>query len=464
MLSTAEAVEKFKTLITNEPSWAILADSQFVDHLATFCAWALRDAQFKSERDRQEFFLSTSINKSSIQAHAEDREYIPLKPTPASGTISIENKGTSAVSVPSGTEFVTGNDITLTTTQAVTIAASATVAIPAQQKEKILYSYTVDTTKAFFECLFPIEKTLLISDFSVYVTDPFNNTEPYFYYRLLQNTYPETLAYDEFYTHNGQIGIRFGNGNFGFIPLAGSVVKIYSWETQGDIYIASGQKVYPITAIVSTDTLTYAVGTAFSGGSSAEDIESIRTNLHYWQTYNNEMVWDEDYKYFLKRKFQDILFVNAWGEAEQEEQEGAANLDYVNKIYISAYAETDNHTEWMDALDAVRPLNRRFEYVPVNHVTWSISVSGNVLDDISLTDAEAAIRLKLEEYYGKNSTSRRENVYTNEIYDLIIGTGYFVTGSGARFNLTTSGITEPSQLQDMVSIDLSTSTITLSYR
>jgi hypothetical protein len=407
--------------------------------------------------------LSTAINKSSIQAHAEDREYLPLKPTPSYGTIVIENKGATDVAVPNGYEFVTGNDIPITTTQAVVIAPSTSATITAQQKEKVNYSYTISAEKEFFECLFPIEKTLFVSEFSVYVTDPLGNIDPYFYYRLLQNTYPETLAYDEFYTHNGEIGIRFGNGNFGFIPVTGSVVNISAWETQGNIYIASGQKIYPVTALVPTDTLTYAVGTAFSGGTDAETIESIRTNLHYWQTYNNELIWAEDYRYFLKRKFPNILFVKAWGEQEQEEQEGATSLDYVNQIYISAYAEVDNHTNWMAALEAVRPLNREFSWVSVNHVYWTIAISGKVLDDISLTDAEADIRAKLEDAYGKNSVNRRDNVYTSEIYDLIMATGYFATGSGARFTLTTSGTIAPAQLQDMVSINLSSSTIELSY-
>ena len=464
MISVDEAIDKFKTIISADPSWSNLTNSQFAEHIAIFMAWALRDAQFKAERDRQELFLSTAINRASIQAHAEDREYIPIKPIPSSGTILATNSGVEDIAVAAGTEFFTTTDTIITTTTAAVIPANGSVSIAAEQKELVTYTYPVNSSIEFFECLIPLEKTALVASFTVKVTDPFGELDTYSYYRLLQNTYPTTKAYDEFYSHNGQIGVRFGNGNFGYVPLAGSTVTIKTWETKGDVYISSGQKLYPVEALTTLDVLKFTVSTAFSGGSNAEDTDSIRTNLHYWQTYNEELIWAEDYEYFLKRKFPDLVFAKAWGEGEMETQEGAPSLDYVNRIYISAYEPgNDRHLEYLSSLNAVKPLNRTFVWVPVNHIQWTISLTGTVLDDVSLTNAEVAISAVLEDAYGKDSVNRKKNVFTSEIYDLIMGTGYFDSGSGARFTLTTSGSTAPTLLQDMVSINLAGSTINLSY-
>lgn len=462
MISVIEAQQKFAEILAADPSWEPLKYSQFSKHVAIFCAWALRDAQFKAERDRQEFFLSTALNKSSIQAHAEDREYIPRKAVPSSGAITVANSGTTDIYIPTGIEFITSTGTYITTTESKTAVAGGSVSISADQKEKKVYIYSIDTAKEFFECLIPLENTPKIAGFTVTVKDSLNEETTWAYYRLLQNTYPTTKAYDEFYSHTGQVGIRFGNGNFGLIPESGSTVTISAWETEGDVYIASGQKLYPVVALSSEDVAKVTVSTAFSGGKASEDIESIRANLHYWQTYNEELIWAEDYKYFLRRKFPEILFAKAWGEQEQEAQEGEPSLDYVNKIYISAYEPgTDIHTQYMAELEKVRPLNRSFEWVEVNHVQWTVEVTGTVLEDIATADAIANIKAALLAAYGKDSSTRRETVYTSEIYEVIMATGYFEAKTGARFSLTTSGSTTPTLLQDMVSIDIDNSTFTI---
>lgn len=464
MISVSEARAKFAELLAADPSWSSLSESQLADHLAVFCAWALRDAQFKTERALQEYFLSTAINKSSIQAHAEDREYLPIKAKPSSGSILITNSGTTSIAIPKNTEFVTSTGINIATTESSVVPASGSVSIPAEQKTAGKYEFDVTESIEFFECLLSRDISPSIASFSVSVTDNLAITETWKYYRLLQNTSSDTKAYDEFYWHTGQTGIRFGNGNFGKILEVGNKVSINTWETSGNVFISSGQQIFPVNSLSSTDTLKMVVSSAFTGGRDAESIESVRKNLHYWQTYNEDLIWSDDYEYFLRRKFPQLLFVNAWGEQAMEEQAGAPDFDFVNKIFFSVYSVGDDLTDaCLSALLINSPLNRKFEGIAVNHVQWTIAIIGTVLDDISLTDAENAIRAVLESAYGKDSENRRDNVYTSEIYDLIMSTGYFESNTGARFSLTTSGSSTPSQLQDMVSIDLESSTISLSY-
>jgi len=56
VLSNDEAIAKFKEIIGSAETWQNLKDSQFVNHMAIFQTWALRDAQYRAERAIQVVF------------------------------------------------------------------------------------------------------------------------------------------------------------------------------------------------------------------------------------------------------------------------------------------------------------------------------------------------------------------------------------------------------------------------
>lgn len=466
MISVADAKEKFTELLSADDSWKNLSESQLAEHLAVFCAWALRDAQFKVERARQEFYVSTALNRSSVLAMVEDREYLPVKATPGSGVVSIKNNGINTVSIPSGTEFVSDSSITLTVSSSVSCPAGGSVVAPVSQKKAETYQFFVSSQDPFFECLLPSDVTSDVESFSVTVTDPDGETSAWSYFRLLQNAYSDSKAYDEFFNHLGQIGVRFGNGTFGLIPEEGSTVSISTWETKGNVFLAAGQDVFLAESLTDSRgneaDISVAISTAITGGFNAEGTSEIQTNLHYWPTYNEELVWDDDYVYFLKRRISGLLFCKAWGEEEAEAQSGAASLDYINKIFVTAYhSERDVREEVLSALSNVKLLNKTFEWVPVNHVEWSISLKGQVLPDVSTTEVEADIREALGLAFGRDSEARQGTVYMSEVYEIIRSTGYFESGTGARFEVSVSGDVTGTLLQDMVSLNLDNSTFDL---
>ena len=71
MIAKEEAITRFKEIVGAKGDLGQLADSQFIEHLAIFASWALRQAIFYTERKHQEGFRSTATNKSSILAHVE---------------------------------------------------------------------------------------------------------------------------------------------------------------------------------------------------------------------------------------------------------------------------------------------------------------------------------------------------------------------------------------------------------
>lgn len=470
MYDTQTAFDKFKEILTGKTVWEKLKNSQFVEHLSLLVGWCLRQAQFAVERAKQEFFLSTALNRSSIIAHVEDREYIPRKPQASIGQISIKNNGAAIVAIPARTELLTDEDITVRNINAKVINPGETVIFDAEQRKSVEQTHIVSNEVNFYEILIDRDKTPYVEDFTVYVdeNDGFG-LRKYNYARLLQNTEIGGRSYDEFYSHSEQIGIRFGNGNFGRILKINEIVNLNITETEGDIFISSGQELFPVDEILDANkniaSLEIKVSTAFSGGSNAEETETIRKNLHYWTTYDESLVWDDDYAFYLKRKFPQILFIKAWGEQQQEAMVGYSSLDFINKIFICAYAENyiGLGADCIEALEEVPLLNRKFEFTEPVHIPFTVNISGKVLQDAVLTDAINSVKDILEENYGKNSSKRRESVILSEIYDLIQGTGFFPVSSGAKFNVEISGQSEPNYLYEMVSIDLEASTFNITY-
>ena len=87
----AEARASFTDIIRKKPVLEPLADSQVMQGVNTFQNLALEYALHKLERARQEGYLSTAYNRSSILALAEDRQYSPRKAAPSRGQIRIRS-------------------------------------------------------------------------------------------------------------------------------------------------------------------------------------------------------------------------------------------------------------------------------------------------------------------------------------------------------------------------------------
>ncbi len=154
MLSTDEAVEKFKEILGAKEGWQFLKDSQFFNHLATFQAWAMRSAQFDAERALQEFFLSTALNRSSIAAQAEDKGYLPRLPGPSSGQVSIKNNGANQVEIPALQAFQSNRGVAYLIKYPVVVQPGETVTATAYQLSIQTVVETITSADPFIEILF----------------------------------------------------------------------------------------------------------------------------------------------------------------------------------------------------------------------------------------------------------------------------------------------------------------------
>jgi hypothetical protein len=522
MISREEALVKFQEIIGTKPEFAQILKSQFVDHLSVFQSWALRQSLFAVERSFQEFFLSTALNRASILAGAEDREYVPRMPTPATGKIQIENKGVSEVYIPANQSFQANSGRYYTLSSGVSIPAGDTaVDLSVTQKHQEIQMQTVTEEIAFMELLFDVNKTRQISNIHVYVdVGDGNGLEQWIYTRRFMNSNNTSKIFDIFYSYLDQIGIRFGNGIFGVIPPAGATIEIHLSVTEGNTTLLSGQRLQPVGTLIDDDgspaDVVITVTDTIANGVGPEETESIRRNAHYAPIYNDSLVWAEDFKFFIQRHFPTILWLSVWGEQEMEAEAGYLDLDFVNKIFVSAYrtesdfvwrgawtfgedyvvddvvtygyvpvkwkclsvhtSEIENppsneneawerfsyplETEIPAKLGELRLLNKTIQWVDPVYSTFSLTITGALNPVFNIGEIQAEIRDLLQSNYGKDSLTRKHAAHMKDFYDLINDTGHF-RDERAWFNIVGFGTFGETLLSEMVYIDMDATTVNL---
>jgi hypothetical protein len=207
-----------------------------------------------------------------------------------------------------------------------------------------------------------------------------------------------------------------------------------------------------------------AVSQTIQNGVNQEDTEEMRRDLHYAPVYNERLVWDNDYKYFLRRRFPEIVFAVAWGEEEAEKMWGY-DINHINKIWICAYSpKRDIKDVAMQAIRDVPFMCRNFQWYEPEHIEFSLNITGKVLKDCVLSEVKSAIVNALDAAYGKTSPTRRDVVLLHEVYEAVYSTGYFEKDSGAWFEATIQGQPKADLIYQMVSIDMDATVIELSYR
>ena len=466
MITKEEAIQKFKDILLVKQAWRTLSKSQFVNHLAVFTSWALREALWKIERTFQEYFLSTALNEASVLAHVEDREYLPRKRTPSSGSGTITNNGAGIVYLPVYQSLSSDADLDYVIDRALTLSPGQTATVEFMQMAKQEIIHTVTEEKPFYEILFEKELTDKIHDITVQVNEGYGY-EAWECARLFQNANKDDHVYDEFYTHAGLTGVRFGNDYIGTILPVGTSVKIELWITDGETYLAEAQPLYPVGEVFDSlgqeASLAALTTEAVTDGQDKESVSEMRQNLQYWPIYNEKLVWRDDYIFFIKRAVSDILWIKVWGEEEAEAIHGP-RFEFINKIFVSAYAEDrpNLETEVMSALADVHILNRKFEWTAPIFSTFHLTITGKVVRTAIISDVQAAIIEALADNYGKDSPDRMSEVLVKDFYRIINATGFFAA-TAAYFEVSHAGTIEPTELNEMVHIDMDATTITLSY-
>jgi len=454
MLSNDEAVAQFKEILGSKEGWRYLKDSQFFSHLSTFQAWALRSAQFDAERTLQEFFLSTALNRSSISAQAEDKGYLPRTPFPSFGGIQVKNNGVNPVTIPIYQGFQSNIGLQYLIKYPITILSGQSAEATCYQLTRTVVSTVVPETTPFFEILFDISLTASIHQVDVDISDE-SGFVTWSLSRQLRNAGPASTVYDLFYSHDGQIGVRFGNGIFGKKPEASNTVRCTLWLTSGDTTLLESLPLLPIGTVTDSMGVQASIDiktiTKITGGFGGESTEELRKNLMYWPLYNDNLVWLEDYEFFLRRQIPEIRWLKVWGEKEAEAEAGFSNAGNINSIFVSAYIHgaVDTEARIVSVFNAIKLYNRRIRWVAPEFVTANITLAGKISRQRTIENVSSDITDALSAAYGKDSATRRDRILIKDVYQIVSDTKNF-GDSGASFAVTVSGTTQTEKLKQML--------------
>lgn len=464
MISTSEAIARFKEILGTKGSWGHIAESQFIHHLSVFVSWCLRQSLWAVERCKQEFWISTAANRSSLLAHIEDRDYVPHKAIPSAGKCLISNRGEAPVYIPAGQAFLSGAQLYYEIEDQVSVLGGTATEVTVRQVERAERNFVVTEKRDFYQILLSAEDSERVADFDVFV-DIGDGFQPWTLSRLFRDALPGANVFDEFYSHLGQIGIRFGNDSFGQVLPVGANIRIDLRLTDGDTYLSAGQPLDIVGELLDLSgflaDLTITTNESIDGGSGGEPVESSRQALKYWASYAEKIVWDDDYVFYLKKRIPSILWINVWGEQEAEAVYGV-RYEHINTIFVSAYAKDapDLGEDVMEILSGLPLLNRRFRWVDPIFSSFGLAITGRVAPGAVVGDARADILDALELNYGKNSLSRLDNARIKDFYRIVSETGYFPDDK-TSFEIVVSGTLTATGLNEMVSIDLGATTVAL---
>ena len=455
-LSEEQAFEEFKRILSSLPGYDKLQDSQIIEGMSLFQSWALRQANWRAERSHQEAFISTAVNRSSVLAGAEDRQYLPRKPTPSRGEALFINPANQPISLPEGCVFIGSNQLSYRTTDDLVVPAGSFATVEIDQTDIERFSFEVEIYKPFYEIFLDREVSSRVAKLRVLV----DGVEWSFMPRLM-NTHQNARAFDEFYTSLDEIGIRFGNGVFGRMPPIGAKIVVEAVMTNGQTELIPGQDLkYMIGSQDHTIGLLEAKSrTRIAGGRPREDIEEIRRNAMYYPLYDEQLVWRDDYKFVMRRIWPEAVFVNAWGEHEMEKAHGF-NVEHIGKIYISAYSPErpgilEEMTERLE-----QPISRKFVAVAPNFKPFVMHLEGRIERSIPLERALNAVKDVLLDNYGKDSKKRLLEVKLKDFYRLVNSTGFFEAGD---YTIELFGDRESNGMEDVVHLDYDGSVVEVGY-
>jgi len=179
------------------------------------------------------------------------------------------------------------------------------------------------------------------------------------------------------------ISIKFGNDNFGKKLVKGDVVLVKYLETAGELgNIESANNITTVESTILDSngnevTLYCTNDSPIIGGSSYEDIESIRAKAPKTYQTGDRAISKEDYKSILEN-FSFIKKGTCWGEAETNDDLGNLPGTFLpseeNVVHLSVVTTSDGQISTTqeatirDALNDKKPPTDIVVFEPVNFI------------------------------------------------------------------------------------------------
>lgn len=408
------------------------AGSQFVTMLANIGWQIIRAAKSESENAIPEVNLSTATKRASILAAAEDKGYVGDFIRASSGNVKIKNTANYLIKLQSGSLLLSNAQDPYMILKTVNIPPGVEMkGIPVAQQEKVILKQAITEVTEYLELVIPKDISAELSAIEVYVVidearELWRKNQNF---RLSRGT---SKDYHLAYKPTDQYSIRFGDGSIGMAPPAGSEVIIEVMVSKGVLTLVEDQTLTPTDTISKyASALQVKTETQITDGAGREDIESTRQNALYYTAFDEQIVWGGDYAYFIKTNIPGIVWINVWGEYEQEKITGF-DVDNINRIFICAHkigvTQEELHNEIMAIMEvSQKGLNIRPTPKDKRDLPFTITLEGKCEKNLIIDEVVEAIKAALEIPFGENSSdysasineSYYENMKISKIWDRI---------------------------------------------
>lgn len=253
------------------------------------------------DRAAGESFLPTATQRESVLSYARLFDYDPASRTSARATVTLNNSGSTSVTLPQYTRFIAQNDGTTyqvymledetlspNTSTVVSVAEGVIVSSPS---ETLTNSSTgTDAQRYRLANLRVVKESVVITVYEDGVT-------PTEYRRVLRlsDAVPGERVYLLNTTANGYIEVSFGTASRGFVPPANSIITAtyaYSSGSLGNLpsnSVTSFRESTPANVTISSSS-------TFTGGRDEESIRSMRTTIPSLISTQNRAVTSNDYR------------------------------------------------------------------------------------------------------------------------------------------------------------------------
>lgn len=477
-MSYQEFEESFNQALAKKTWWSRLMGSQFSAGIATFVGQMVERCDFLARRLIQEAFMSTATKRASILAAAEDRGYVGRLISPSTGQARITNNTTTTVNLPYGTPLKAPNRLSYVLYEAIQLDPGESQVVNIAQLEEKVLTTSIATEQKWLELLLAKEITKTAAKVDVYVTQPLRPIEQWEKRFQFRRADGEARVYTEFYKPTEQLGVRFGNGLSGKIPPAGSVITLNVWCTQGDSTLIEGQK---MTLDSLNDALVAGISivttTSIVGGAAGESTEEIRKGALYSTAYDEQIVWDNDYRHFIRQNVSDLVWLNVWGETAQEKESGY-NLDNINRLFFSAYSNKKSQAQLEEEIIALfksnHELNHRYRYVPVLRSPFTITLNGVMSGRQQAEVVRQSMVETLDRVFGENAVADKtmggnalvvgSAAEDTTIYEKDIWAELAELGNVIEFRITIDNQNRAPLLNEYVFLDAANSTYNLEYQ
>lgn len=472
-MNQQQVQEAFDNITSKKSWWQRFTGSQFAQGISLFVGQVVYVVIQAAEKALGEAFLSTATKRSSILALAEDKAYRGLPITPSFGTVTVKNKSDRTLNLPANMHVISRNQLVYLFPDPMTLAAGAEKEAKILQYELVEVSKKVTAEVQFMSVLLPKDITAKASKVDVYIDENGRRVkwEKSFMFRASNS---ESRIYTEFYRPTEQLGIRFGNGINGKIPPAGSTITLHVWCTDGETMLLDGQTLTPIDGAEDlADLVTITTKTPITGGAPAESTEATRMGAMYCTPYDNQIVWDSDYRHFIKTHIGGLAWLNVWGEAEEEESTGIMDVANINSIFISGHkpslTQQALEEEIWSLLDTIPDkLNKHFKYRQAKYVPFTINLTGRCATHLKPEEVKAKLIAALNDRFGLDANRFPRGVDQLEldprgVKEKDLWATIEATGLLTIYTIDCVGQMVPTMLHDLIYLDLEASTVEVTY-